>query len=410
MSKYGWNSAYQSEHQDGDVTSLREKLLILPLVISKGITNLPTLVIGILLIEIGANYNVSPAVAGQLNSVSSILAVFFALLMGLISIRYDHRSILVIGLFLYAFSAVACSLAGSLYVLLPLFALTGIARSMVDPMLNSLIGAHVPVESRTKAVGYTVGGLALIYLIGSLTTAYLSKAMSWQLTLLVIVAPISIITFLLALFLVPSIKKQAKEVSIRGLFSVYREGLRNRSVLACLAGTVIGLATWNVYLIYYPTFMRQTFGVSTTFVSQLNVLYSFSYIFGSLLASRFAKRLGKKMVTVGSVALLSFFSLFGMSLGVFFLTVGIGVAASFFAGIMITVITSLTLEQLPQLRGTVMSLQSAAVSLGSMLAAVAGGILITSMGYAFYGITMASVGFCGAVIFHQFSRDPSLTV
>jgi DHA1 family inner membrane transport protein len=387
-------------------TGLKERFLILPLVISKGVTNLPTLVISILLIEIGASYGVAPAIAGQLNAVSSVLAVASALLMGLVSMRYDHRNILVAGLVLYAISSAACSLAGSLYVLLPLFALTGVARSMVDPMLNSLIGAHVPAERRTRALGYTIGGLAFIYLIGSLGTAYLARTMSWQATLLIVVAPISALTFLLVLYLVPRSRRETNAVHSGELLSAYRQGLSNRSVLACLGGSVVGLAVWNVYLVYYATFARQTFGLSATSASQLNVVFAFSYIAGSLLASRFAGVYGKKIVTVGSVALLSFFSLFGMSVQFLPVSVTLGLFNSFFAGVMITAITSLTLDQMPRLRGTVMSLQSASVSLGSILATVAGGVLITAVGYGFYGIVMGCLGFGGAMVFHLYSSDP----
>ena len=388
-------------------TGITERLLILPLVISKGITNLPTLVVSILLIEIGISYNVTPGVAGQLNTTSSLLSIVFALLMGLLSVRYDHRNILVFGLLLYALSVAACCLAGSLYILLPLFALTGIARAMVDPMLNSLIGIHIPAEKRTNAVGYTVAGLAFIYVLGSLSTAYLSRIMDWHITMLLIVAPISIITLALALYLIPSIKSHVKEVSIRSLFLGYREGINNRSVLACLLGTALGISTWNIYLIYYATFMRQTFNISATFVSQIIILFSFTYIAGSLLTSRFVKNFGRKMLTVGTITTLSFFSLFAMIANDLYLAVGIGILASFAAGMMITVSTSLTLDQMPQFRGTVMSLQSAAVSMGSMLSAIIGGVLIASMGYGAYGIIMGSIGLLGTVVFHLFSLDPS---
>jgi len=128
----------------------RKRLLIVPLLISKGITNLPSIVVSILLIEIAASFNVSPGIAGQLSTASSLLSLIFALIMGLLSARYSHKSLLTFGLLLYAFSAASGLLSGTLYVMLPLFALTGVARAMVDPMIGSLIGAHVPADRRTS--------------------------------------------------------------------------------------------------------------------------------------------------------------------------------------------------------------------------------------------------------------------
>ena len=393
--------------QNDTRTSMRERLLILPLAISRGITNLPTLVVSILLIEIATSYNITPAVAGQLNTAASLLAIIFALIMGILSIKYDNRNILILGLFLYVFSIASSFLAGSLYILLPLFAITGIARAMIDPMINSLIGIHIPAEKRTSVIGYTVGSLAFIYVIGSLSAAYLSKMMDWHLTLLLIVAPISIITIILALYLIPQVKSQVKDSSTRYLLSGYRESLGNRSVLACLVGTAIGMATWNIYLIYHASFMRQTFSVSASFVSQVIIFFSFTYIFGSLITGRLAKKFGKKTLTVGTMSLLSFFSVFSMIVNNLYLVIGIGIVACLFAGMLITIQTSLTLDQVPQFRGTVMSLQSAAVSFGSMVSAMVGGIIISYLGYGAYAITMGLIGFIGAIVFHFFSKDPT---
>lgn len=387
-------------------TGTREKLLIIPLVLSRGVTNLPSLVVSILLIEIGISFNVAPGIAGQLNTASSLLSIIFALLIGLLSVKYSHKVLLILGLLLYAFSAASCLLAGTLYIMLPLFALTGVARAMVEPMVNSLIGTHIPAVRRTSVIGYTIAGLALIYVLGSLSVAYLSSLIDWRITLLLIVTPISVLTLVLTLYLVPSIKGEVKDTSIRGLFSGYKEGLRNRSVLACLIGTAIGLSTWNVSLIYGATFVRHVFGASTAFVSQVTIFYSLSYIIGSLLASRLAKKLGRKMLSVGTITLLAFFTLFAMNVTSILLAVGITILASFVAGMMITTITSLTLDQSPLYRGTVMSLQAAAVSMGGMVSAVVGGIVITSIGYGAYGIIMGVIGFVGSIVFHFFSLDP----
>jgi predicted MFS family arabinose efflux permease len=68
----------------GDVR-IKNRLLILPLVISRGITNLPSVVVSILLIEIGASFHVTPGIAGQISTTSSLLSIIFALLIGLLS-------------------------------------------------------------------------------------------------------------------------------------------------------------------------------------------------------------------------------------------------------------------------------------------------------------------------------------
>ena len=201
-------------------------------------------------------------------------------------------------------------------------------------------------------------------------------------------------------------KREVKETSISSLFSGYREGLRNRSVLACLIGTFLGLSTWNAILIYGVTFVRKVFGVSTAFASQLMIFYSLSYIIGSLLTSRLAKKFGRKTLSVGTLFLVAISTILGMNVTDLVFSIGFTILASFAAGMMITATTSLTLDQLPLYRGTVMSLQSAAVGLGAMVAAIVGGIVISSIGFGSYGLIIGVFGFLGSIVFFFFSIDP----
>jgi DHA1 family purine ribonucleoside efflux pump-like MFS transporter len=296
----------------GDVR-IKNGLLILPLVISRGIANLPSVVVSILLIEIGASFHVTPGIAGQISTASSLLSIIFSLMMGLLSVNYSHKSLLIIGLLLYALSAASGLLSGTLYIMLPLFALTGVANAMVVPMVNSLIGTHIPADRRTSAIGYTVAGLALIYVLGSLSAAYLSSLVDWRMVLLLIVAPIAILNVALTQYLVPTVKREAKEASISNLLSGYREGLRNKSVLACLIGTFLGLSTWSAILIYSPTFVRQVFGFSIALTSQMMIFTSLSYIIGSLLTNRLAKKLGRKTLSVSTLTLVAIFTILFMN-------------------------------------------------------------------------------------------------
>ena len=383
-----------------------DTLLILPLAISRGITNLPTVVVSILLIEIAATYNVTPPIASQLNTASSLMGIIFALIMGILSVRYDHRTMLLLGLIIYALSAASGFVSGSLMILLLLYATTGVAYAIINPMINSLIGTNIPAERRTSVIGYTMGCLAFIYAVGSLSAAYLSKVVDWQMALLLVVAPISIVNLVLALLFIPHTKRQASGNTSLNLLSGYRESLRNVSVLACLIGTAIGMAVWNIYLLYSSSYMRQTFGVSASFCSEVVISFAFMYIVGCLLTGRLARRLGRKTLTVYSISLVSFLSLFAMVSSSVYMYIGIGTVVSVFAGMLVTIQASLTLDQVPQFRGTVMSLSSASVSLGSMMAAVAGGIIISFFGYGIYAITMGVIGFIGAATFHFFAKEP----
>lgn len=125
--------------ESSQVDSNIGKLAILSFALSRGITNLPSLVISLLLIEVGTTFRVPVGIAGQLNTASSILAITFAMVMGVVSLMYNHKTLLAYGLLLYVISASFSYFADTFCLMMTFFSLSGIATAMVTPMINALI-------------------------------------------------------------------------------------------------------------------------------------------------------------------------------------------------------------------------------------------------------------------------------
>lgn len=386
------------------------RLAILSFALSRGIATLPSLVISLLLIEVGTTFRVSVGVASQLNTASSMLAIVFAVLMGVVSVKYNHKTLLAYGLLLYAISALLSYFADTFYLMMTFFSLSGIATAMVYPMTNALIGELLPIEKRTSAIGWTVAGMALTYLAGTLTAGYLSTISGWRLALLLIVAPVTLLTLIIVFLKIPRIQNHSEEAaSFSSYLGGYVEILRNRSALACLLGTILGLATWNLYLIYAASFWRQVYGLSTSFISIVIAILCLSYVAGGLFAGRLARKLGRKSLTALTAVLLGVFTLVAFNAPFAWLSMGISFASSFIGGMMIAASTSLTLEQVPHYRGTMMSTHSAATSMGTMIAAILGGVILLLSNYDILGIAMGVIGIVGSLIYYLFTTDPTHT-
>ena len=89
-----------------------------------------------------------------------------------------------------------------------------------------------------------------------------------------------------------------------------------------------------------------------------------------------------------------------LSLALYFL-------GAWFFGVGVSAANSLTLEQVPEFRGTMMSLTSAAQSLGSALGAALGGLMLVWYDYLIMGSVLGALGIVAAIVFHFFSRDPT---
>jgi len=87
------------------------RFILFSLVVSAFSTWLPWVLAGLLLIEIGESFGVSVGVTGQIRTISSLLGVLTAFIMGALSVRISHRSLLLTSLSFITLSSIACYLA-----------------------------------------------------------------------------------------------------------------------------------------------------------------------------------------------------------------------------------------------------------------------------------------------------------
>jgi len=79
--------------------------------------------------------------------------------------------------------------------------------------------------------------------------------------------------------------------------------------------------------------------------------------------------------------------------------------ACWFSGMTITAAVSLTLEQVPEYTGTMMSLNSVAVNIGNAVGSGIGGLTLISFGYKGLGNILGSLGVLGAFIYYFLTKD-----
>ena len=83
--------------------------------------------------------------------------------------------------------------------------------------------------------------------------------------------------------------------------------------------------------------------------------------------------------------------------------------AAWFFGMATAAAISLSLEQAPKYRGTMMSMDSAFVNLGYALGAAFGGLMLIWLDYEGLVTALGLLGIIAAVIFYAFARDPTIT-
>jgi len=332
------------------------------------------------------------------------------LFMGLLSVRFRHKSLLMMGLLFMSISALGCGFAPNFDMMLLLYSISGLGIAMVTPMLTTTVGENFPLEKRASAIGWIYAFAALSYVIGAPVISFIAGFGGWRLAFLSFVLFTPLLGLLLAAKGLPSTSRDRRPaMSLGSYLEGFKAVLSNRSADACLVGTALGAASFQAILIYSSSFFRQRFLVSIGFASTVTIGGALGYTLGSVGGGRFVKRFGRKLFTVLTAFIVGMFATSYTSLPNLWLSVAFSVLGCLFAGMRGTATTSLTLEQVPSFRGTMMSINSAATSMGSALGAGLGGLALLMFNYEGVGISLGGMGIAAAIIFHLLATDPTGT-
>jgi predicted MFS family arabinose efflux permease len=363
--------------------------------------------VSLLLVDIGSTFNASVSVMSQINTSYNMAAFVFALLMGVLSVRFRHKTLLIIGVFLTLVSAIGFYVAWDFIVILASYSLSGVGWAMVSPTILTMIGEHVPLVRRTNAVGWTVAGGALSYVIGPILIAGMAGIGGWRLCLVGFVLPVLPVSLLLVFVGIPSTSYNFQQLKNEQSYAQkFKDVLSNRSASACLVGDALRSAAFVATLIYVASFIRQRFQMSTDFASLALLGGASLYAVGSMVAGPFVNKLGRKKLTVLTAFLSGTFTICYYLASSLWLSIALIMVASWFFGMVVSSATCLTLEQVPNARGTTMSLDAAAVNLGSAFGTALGGAALLSFGYEGLGSVLGVTGIAAALVFCLFAREP----
>jgi len=365
---------------------------------------------GLLLIDIALTFERPVGAMGQINTLFYFVAVIFALSMGVLSVRFRHKSLLLIGLSSLSISALGCFFASDFNLMLISYSLSGVGTAMVTPMAFTLIGEHFPLDKRANAIGWIVAGGSLSYAIGAPVIGFIAGLGGWRFVLFAFVLPISLASLLLAFIGLPSTSRSTQPAMSKETYlGSFKVVLSNRSATACLAGNILRSISFMVILLYGISFFRQRFLVSTDLASIVMVGAALCYTLGSLVSGRFVNRFGRKPLTVLTTLLAGIFTVSFVYLPNLWLSLVLNFLGASFFGMGASASSSLTLEQVPEFRGTMMSINSAAMNLGSALGAALGGLALLLFDYEGLGSSLGAVGIVAAIVFHLLATDPTRT-
>jgi MFS family permease len=172
---------------------------------------------------------------------------------------------------------------------------------------------------------------------------------------------------------------------------------------------------WLAATIYGPSFNADIFNLSPAVRGLLGSLTIGVVVAGILMGGFLVNPLGRKrmMVTSAFTAVVAAVLSYVVMLVVpnLWLHVGLGLVAAFFGGFVFVAGPNLLVEQVPQYRGTIMSLAQGIGSTGRAMGVFVAGAILTLLGNSIAGYSMAVVvlaviGLTGTLTLVLFAKDP----
>ncbi len=349
----------------------------------------------------------SIAVVSQVVTFSSIAAVIFGVLNGFLSVKVNHKKLLLLGILFIVVGTVGCSLAPSLLIMGIFYPLDGAGTIIVSVMAFTLIGESLPLDRRAKSVGIVTSTGIFSSAIGFVVAGYIAVAGGWRSYLLWYVLPISLIALGLAYMSIPSQQGLNRSSDGKATFrGSFKEVLVNKSAVACLSGyTLMGIAA--MWAFFAATFWIKQFHIEVQLVGIISLVTIVLHAMGTLVGGRITDSIGRKPLVVTSwilrgilVAAISFMPDFWFAFAITCLFMFVG-------GIAVSSGHCLNLEQVQKSRGTMMSLAIVFAYAGASIGAALGGLVLGAYGFVLVGILFGSLNVIASMIVLIFVRDPS---
>jgi predicted MFS family arabinose efflux permease len=330
-------------------------------------------------------------VIAQAGAANSAFQVVIALSMTALSERIRNKSLLMIGVVLLLISAVGCYIAQNFLTFQISFALEGAASTMVGIMGISMIGDYLPQQKKARAISYTVAIAAFTAVLVNPFVTFITNSSGWQLNFLLIVLPFSLFGLVLAAIALPSKPKN------KSLKLAYKQVLTNRSAIFCMIG--LGLFGALVVGNFALPFYRQQLKMPLESVALVQAIAATMYFVAALVIGRLVNKAGAKLLAMICLIANGIFILIFFFMPYAWLAVSLDMTHVWFNAGALVAFAALVLDQVPEFRGTMVSMRAIVADIGAAIGAFVGGTLLQVFGtYEIVGVVMGVLSIAAALV------------
>lgn len=328
-----------------------------------------------------------------INQFTGILSPFF----GPLSDRWGYRTMMLVGLSLFAAGMLAAGLLPFYGVVLLALFLAGLGKSIFDPAIQAYVAAQVPFQRRGMVMGLMELSWAGASLVGIPLTGLLIDRLSWRAPFFVL-GGLGLLSIAMLGILIPAGHDKPRQATRKFSFGQAWQVLRReRTAIGVLLFSLLSnMANDNLFVVY-GVWLEGSFGLGVVALGAATTIIGVAELVGEGLTAAVADHLGlKRAVIIGlMLTILSYLMLpiIGQTLPL--ALIGLFVVFLTFEFTIVTNISVMT-EVLPNARATMLSAAVAVNGIGRVVGALIAGPMWSWGGLMATGLTSAAL--CGLAL------------
>ena len=354
------------------------------------------------LTQVAREFGTTTGTAGTVVAAYGLPGIVTGLVAGPFSDRVGRKPFLVGGSLVMAVFTAMSAIAPSFEVLLVTRVVAGIGASLIFPNVNATIADSFPYAERGKAISTVMGLNTMASIAGIPLAGIIAELTSWRVSLLLVGALALAATLAVFLF-IPRSRPEGAPRRTRALFGSI---LASRSAIAAIVSSLMGALFWFTWVTYSVVYFEQVHALTPSTAATVALTLGLGVLVGSQIGGRLGDRLGHRRIVWSTIAISSVLLLALTNLPLPLAAAGVlNFVISGVIGARFATNTALLGEQVPEARGTMLAVTSSVVSVGIVLGAFVGGMLIDGPGFPALGVVCAVVGLVSAAIVLLFVRE-----
>lgn len=249
--------------------------------------------------ELGSSLQVSVATAGQLISASAVVMAVGAPLLAAVVAGWDRRRLLALSMLWFGALHLLCTLMPGFAALLPVRMLAVIAPAIFTPQAAACVGLLVPPAQRARAITFVFLGWSVASVLGMPLGALVGGMLGWRSAF----ALVGLLALASAAWVWRAMPDGVRPPALT--LADWRETLRSRALMLCIAVTVLFSAGQFVLFSYFAPYYKQAIAITPAQLSLLFVWFGAFGFIGNMLMSRHIERIGAHravMIATASMA------------------------------------------------------------------------------------------------------------